>query len=222
MGQDPTQPRSLALGGPAAATSREHCITGYGQLKETKNNDQECSSPLQQLSGLRGGPSFGLLSYAKNKEGVKDFKNLEEQRGWKERKLRDSPLSSIGPKRSDTVLKGQSTPSQSRQKKRVRNQAYLILFHPLCVTLKKKKKQDKLHCFHSKSLVLYFPYIYLLKKCYFDQCHPCHPHTRNSSERSPPCKATAGDSQLVLITAIPNRIFIRQMRSLTAALSLIR
>lgn len=30
-----------------------------------------------------------------------------------------------------------------------------------------------------------------------------------ASEQFPPCKATAGDSQLVLITAIRNRIFIR-------------
>lgn len=87
---------------------------------------------------------------------------------------------------------------------------YFILF-VLC-----SKKQDKLHCFYSKSLVLCFPYIYLLKTCHFDRCHPWHPHTHNASEQFPPCKATAGDSQLVLIRAIPNRIFIRQMRSLTA------
>lgn len=48
---------------------------------------------------------------------------------------------------------------------------------------------------------------------------PVTPHIRNASEQLPPREATAGDSQLVLITAIRNRIFIRLMRSLSAALS---
>ena len=43
----------------------------------------------------------------------------------------------------------------------VRNQAYLILFHPLRVMLEKKKKQDKLHCFYSKSLGFVFFLIYI-------------------------------------------------------------
>lgn len=48
-------------------------------------------------------------------------------------------------------------------------QAYLILFHPLHVTL---EKQDKLHFFYAKSLGFFIFFYIFIKKCLFDRQHP--------------------------------------------------
>lgn len=99
-------------------------------------------------------------------------------------------------------------------------QAYLILFHPLHVTL---EKQDKLHFFYAKSLGFLFFYIYLLKNAsLIGSTHDISTSSNSSEASLPPHKATAADSYPGLIRATQNRIFIRQMRNLTAALSHIR
>lgn len=62
-------------------------------------------------------------------------------------------------------------------------QAYLILFHPLHVTL---EKQDKLHFFYAKSLG-FFIFIYIfIKKCLFDRQHPWHFHIQQLLRSLPP------------------------------------
>lgn len=105
--------------------------------------------------------------------------------------------------------------------KYVQEQACLILFHPLHVT---REKQDKLHFFYAKSLGFFiFSYIYLLKNAsLIGSTHDTSTSSDSSEASLPPHKATAADSQPGLIRATQNRIFIRQMRNLTAALSHIR
>lgn len=105
--------------------------------------------------------------------------------------------------------------------KYVREQACLILFHPLHVTL---EKQDKLHFFYAKSLGFFiFSYIYLLKNAsLIGSTHDTSTSSYSSEASLPPHKATAADSQPGLIRATQNRIFIRQMRNLTASPSHIR
>lgn len=62
-------------------------------------------------------------------------------------------------------------------------QAYLILFHPLHVTL---EKQDKLHFFYAKSLGFFIFFYIFIKKCLFDRQHPWHFHIQQLLRSLPP------------------------------------